>query len=235
MWKKPPKTLENYCVLLYYYNCEGLQWIKRKCEKKNCEGDLILHPVSLVEHCKFLKVPLNIGHYSKLLVQLYYSSKFRKNYLVMAARLMRGNALCTLPLKAACLSPPGGHPSLRRRPHHPPDVEVEPGPWQLLHPLPDGPGGPAGHRLPCPVLPLRLAAPGPGSLSHVHHPTNQPTTHRQPTVSFRRFSYICTKTLSVRKWRTLRWSSLRQFLRRKCVTNSDFYRNAETTPTHPSQ
>lgn len=72
-------------------------------------------------------------------------------------------------------------------------------------------------------------------VSELRSPPNQPTTYRQLTVSFRPFSYICTEMLSMGQWRTWRWSLLQRFIRRKSVTNSDLYRNAETTPTHPSR
>lgn len=72
-------------------------------------------------------------------------------------------------------------------------------------------------------------------VSESRPPPSQPTAYRQPTVSFRRFSYICTEMLSIGQWRTRRWSSLQRFIRKKSVTNWDFYRNAETTPTRLAQ
>lgn len=60
----------------------------------------------------------------------------------------------------------GCHPALCCWPHHPSDVETKSGPWQLLHPLPDRPGGPIGHRLPGSLLPLHLTGLEPWSLNH---------------------------------------------------------------------
>lgn len=80
-------------------------------------------------------------------------------------------------VQLSCLLSLGGHPSLRCRPHHPCHVETESGPWQLLHPLPDRPGGPARHRLSGPLLPLRLTGSEPGSLNVCPFPTKLLASH----------------------------------------------------------
>lgn len=56
----------------------------------------------------------------------------------------------------------GVHPALHSGLDGALDVAPWEGPGQLLHPLPDRAGGPAGHRPPGPQLPLPVGHRGPG-------------------------------------------------------------------------
>lgn len=66
---------------------------------------------------------------------------------------MTGGVLC-----------PGGHPPLCGRPNRAFHVAAWSGPRQLLHPVLDGTGGPAGHGPAGAVFPLRHAAQGRGAV-----------------------------------------------------------------------
>ena len=72
-----------------------------------------------------------------------------------------GFVLMEAGFKALPPAAPGADPAVPGRLDGALDVGAGHGPGQLLHPLPDGPGRPAGHGLPGTLLPRALAHRGP--------------------------------------------------------------------------